>query len=323
MGFDVCSVASAGEVPEYPYFLDWLNQGCHGGMQWLEKDPERRRSPENLLTQCRSIILTGTNHYQKPSPQRGQIATYALGKDYHDLIGQRLKDLCHWLESEMGGSHRPFVDTSAVLEKPLAKRSGLGWQGKNTMLIHRRLGNWLSLGGILSTLEIEPDPEDTDHCGTCHRCMDACPTAAITAPYQLDARRCIAYLSIEHQGSIPVEFRKAIGDRLFGCEDCLAACPWNRWARETQEAHFQPIPRPDLREMLSWDDATFRAHYRGSPIFRLKHSRWLRNICVVLGNIGTEEDLSDLEKASIHADPLIAEHARWACEEIRNRQSAG
>jgi epoxyqueuosine reductase len=319
LGFDICQITSPDPVSSYPFFEKWLAQNCHGDMAWLAREPERRRDPRALLPDCRSIIITGTNYFQKQAPLRGQIATYALGKDYHEILANRLRHLCAWLQAQVGGQHRPFVDTSALLEKPLAMRAGLGWQGKNTMLIHPRLGNWLSLGGILSSAQVDFDAPQKDHCGTCQRCLQACPTQAITAPYQLDARRCIAYLTIEHQGPIPLEFRHAVGDRLFGCDDCLTVCPWNRWAVETKEAHFQALPRPDLRNMLDWDDATFRQHYRDTPIFRLKHSRWLRNICVVLGNIGTLEDLPSLEKVSLKPDALVQEHALWAIQQIQNR----
>jgi epoxyqueuosine reductase len=319
LGFDTCHITEAGNSPRYDAFRQWIEEGKHGQMEWLERYPERRENPDNLLPGCRSIILTGTNYFQPPRPERGKIATYALGLDYHDLIGERLRKLCTWMKIQAGGEHRPFVDTSPVLEKPLAMQAGLGWQGKNTILIHRRMGSWLSLGGILSTLHLMPDTPEVDHCGSCHRCMDACPTGAITAPYQLDARRCIAYLTIEHKGSIPHEYRKAIGDRLFGCDDCLSVCPWNRWARQSREAAFQPIPRPDLRDMLSWDDATFRRHYRGTPVFRLKQPRWLRNICVVLGNIGTAEDLQALLDVSEKSNLMVREHALWAIQEINSR----
>ncbi|NJK90674.1 MAG: tRNA epoxyqueuosine(34) reductase QueG [Blastochloris sp.] len=320
LGFDVCRVASVATSPHYAEFLDWLKSGAHGEMLWLAKNPERRRDPRELMPDCRSLILTGTNYFQQDLPQRGRVATYALGRDYHDRIGSALKQLSLWIEQQYGGHQRPFVDSSAVMEKPWAMRAGLGWQGKNTMLIHRRLGNWLSLGGLLTSLDLEPDPPETDHCGSCSRCLQACPTQAITAPYQLDARRCLAYLSIEHPGPIPLEYRRPMGDRLFGCEDCLSVCPWNRWAQATRDAHFQALPRPDLREMLAWDDSQFRQHYRGTPIFRLKHSRWLRNICVVLGNVGGPDDLPALNQAGDSSDPLIREHALWAISEIRQRQ---
>jgi epoxyqueuosine reductase len=319
LGFDICRITTAGESPHYDFFQRWIAEGKHGQMEWLEREPERRQTTGNLLAEGQSVILTGTNYFQLQPPQRGKIATYALGKDYHDLIQHRLRELCLWLETRSGGHHRPFVDTSAVLEKPLAMQAGMGWQGKNTILIHRRMGNWLSLGGILTSLKLEADGPEKDHCGSCHRCIDACPTGAITAPYQLDARRCIAYLTIEHKGSIPVEYRKAIGDRVFGCDDCLSVCPWNRWAQESREAHFQPIPRPDLREMLAWDDATFRRHYRGTPIFRLKHARWLRNISLVLGNIGLPDDISALHTSSQRGDSVLQEQALWSIQEIESR----
>jgi len=318
-GFDVCQIAQIDRSPHYEAFTRWLSEGQHGQMEWLERMPELREDPRHLLPGCQSVIMTGINYFQNSPSQRGKIATYALGLDYHELITGRLRGLCHWLSSELGGTHRPFVDTSAVMEKPWAMRAGLGWQGKNTLLIHKKMGTWLTLGGILSSLKLEPDAPEKDHCGTCHRCLDVCPTQAITAPYQLDARRCIAYLTIEHQGSIPLEFRRAIGDRVFGCDDCLSVCPWNRWAKETKESHFSPIARPDLAEMLAWDDPTFRKKYRGTPIFRLKRPRWLRNICVVLGNIGVREDLAALEKVNSDPNPLIQEHAQWAIDEINRR----
>lgn len=287
-------------------------------MDWMQKGLDARLDPRHLLAGARSLIVVGMNYFQPPPPQRGRIATYALGHDYHDLIRERLKQVAQWMES-FGSQQRVCVDTSPLLEKVAAAQAGLGWQGKNTLLLHRRHGTWLFLGSILTTLDLPPDTPEKDHCGSCTRCLRACPTAAITAPYQLDARRCLAYLSIEHRGPIPLEFRRAMGDRVYGCDDCLTVCPWNRWAQTTREVSFQPWPRPDLRQMLAWDDPTFRAHFRGHPIFRLKRNRWLRNIAVVLGNIGTLEDLPALEHASHDPDPLISEHAQWAVSEIQAR----
>ncbi len=290
-------------------------------MEWLERNPSRRLNPQQLLPQCRSVIMLGMNCYQSQPQRRGTIATYALGRDYHDIIMSRLKQMKSWLGNEFGGEHRPFVDTSAILEKPHAARTAIGWQAKNTMLVNRSYGNWLMLGGLLTTLELPADQPERDRCGSCTRCIDCCPTRAITAPYQLDAGRCISYLTIEHRGSIPEEFRSAIGDRLFGCDDCLAICPWNRWARVTHETKLHHRPMPDLREMLYWTDADFRNHFRGTPIFRLKWHRWLRNICVVLGNIGTAKDLPALQHAASLQDPLIKEHAEWAIDKIRTSTS--
>ncbi len=317
LGFDGLGIAQASEPPHASYFQQWLAEGRHATMHWLEREPECRTDPTALLATCRSIIMLGMNYYQPDPQHRGVIAKYALGKDYHDLIMDRLKEMKSWLNDSYGGEHRPFVDTSAVTEKLHAARSTLGWQAKNTMLVSRQFGNWLALGGILTSLELPPDEPEHDRCGSCTRCIDCCPTNAITAPYQLDARRCIAYLTIEHKGSIPHEFREAIGNRLFGCDDCLAICPWNRWAQETREAAFKHHPLPDLREMLYWSDADFRSRFRGTPIFRLKWNRWLRNICVVLGNIGTVEDLPALQHAASLDEPLISEHAKWAITMIR------
>lgn len=316
LGFEACGIARVEASPHGEYFLKWLEEGRAGGMGWMERGVEERLDPGRLLESARSMIVLGMNYYQPPPAGRGRIATYALGKDYHDLMWERMRELERWL-AEKGGVQRSFADTAPVLEKPVAQRAGLGWQGKSTLLIHERWGTWLFLGEVLTTLPLAEDRPERDHCGKCTRCMDACPTQAITGPYQLDARRCIAYLTIEHQGSIPLEFREAIGDRVYGCDECLTVCPWNRWARETNEAHFAARELPDLRVMLGWSDAEFRARFRGTPIFRLKSPRWRRNICVVLGNIGTEEDIPALEQAADSGDPLVREHALWALEKIR------
>ncbi len=320
LGFDVCGIASADRLPGADYLERWIAEGQAGEMSsWLGRDPQSRADPEALLPGVRSIIVLGLNYYQPLPERRGRIASYALGKDYHDLLSAKLKQLDEWLQGQ-GGIQRRAVDSSPLMEKPAAVRAGLGWMAKSTMLLNRNWGTWLFLAEILTTLELEPDAEETDHCGSCTRCIDICPTQAITAPYQLDARRCISYLTIEHKGSIPEEFREAIGDRLFGCEECLTICPWNRWAQPTGEAGLQAITRPDLREMLGWDDATFRREFRGTPIFRLKRDRWLRNICVVLGNIGTVEDIPALEQAANDDSELVREHAQWAVWKIGDRR---
>ena len=324
LGFDCCGVAAAAEVVHADYFRRWLGSGRHATMRWLADSPRRRLDPRLLEPGCKSVIMLGLNYYQERPRRRGVVARYALGRDYHELIMARLKSLKEWLGETFGGGHRPFVDTSAVMEKPHAALTALGWQAKNTMLINREFGNWLALGGILTTLELPADKPGRDRCGSCTRCIDCCPTGAITAPYQLDARRCISYLTIEHRGAIPPEFREAVGDRLFGCDDCLDVCPWNKWARCSREPAFAARPLPDLREMLYWGDADFRAHFRGTPVFRLKWNRWLRNVCVVLGNTGTCDDLEALGHAAGLDDPLVAEHARWALARIRSRaQSSG
>jgi epoxyqueuosine reductase len=263
--------------------------------------------------------VVGLNYYQPHPPAGYRIAKYALGGDYHDVILERLKQLCVVMAS-FGGEQKPYVDTGPVLEKPVAAAAGLGWQGKSTILIHRGAGTWLFLGVILTTLELEPAvTKEPDRCGSCTRCIDACPTAAIIAPYQMDARKCLAYLTIEHKGAIPVEYREALGDRVFGCDDCLDVCPWNKWAVATREAHFAPRPHPPLRETLAWTDAQFLEHFKGTPVERLGLARWRRNALTVLGNVGTSADLPAAEAQLASADPMVAEHAAWAVDRLRVR----
>ncbi len=302
------------------YFLEWLAAGRHGDMAWLARDPERRTAPGRVMPEARCVLAFGLNYYQPEPSRRGRIAKYALGKDYHTVLLGRLKRLCAWLR-ELGAVNRPYVDTGPLLEKPLAAWAGIGWQGKNTVVLNREHGQWLFLGFILTSYPFPPSRPEPDRCGTCTRCIDACPTRAITAPYQLDARRCIAYLTIEHKGPIPLPYRRLVGDHLFGCDDCLDVCPWNRWARLTRETAFAPRAYPDLRDMLALDDAGFAALFAGSPIRRLGRPRWLRNVCVVLGNIGTAEDLPALRAAAGDPDPLVAEHAAWAAAEIASRRT--
>jgi len=321
LGFELCAVGPVASPPYAEYFSEWLGHGKAADMEtWMGRQPEIRQNPAALFPAAQSLIVLGMNYYQPEPERRGRIAKYALGRDYHDLISQRLQEMDDWL-SEQGGSQRKAVDTSAILEKPAAVLAGLGWQGKSTILPHPRWGTWMFLAELWTTLKFQLDTEMKNHCGSCTRCIDVCPTQAITAPYQLDARRCISYLTIEHKGPIPIEYRRAIGDHLYGCDDCLDVCPWNRWAQKTREAGLDPIQRPDLTEMLDWSDETFRSQFRGTPIFRLKRPRWLRNICVVLGNIGGEQDLPALTRAAQDPDPLVAEHATWAINEINNRIS--
>ncbi|ADE54353.1 tRNA epoxyqueuosine(34) reductase QueG [Coraliomargarita akajimensis] len=319
LGFHGFGVARLPVELHADYFREWLATGQHGSMGWMERNPERRLDPNEVLPGVRSMIVLSMNYYQ-PDPPRGyRIAKYALGDDYHNLMLKRVKKLCRILRDEYGGVQRPYVDTGPLLEKPIGVAAGLGWQGKSTILIEPKRGTWSFLANILTTLELPADDPVKDRCGTCTRCLDSCPTQAITAPYQLDARRCISYLTIEHDGAIPVEFREAIGDRLYGCDECLDVCPWNKWAVPTQEAKFAVRELPDLRELLSWDEATFTARMQGSPMRRLKLHRLQRNICVVLGNCGDQDDLPALEQLSDTGDALLAEHARWAIERIRIR----
>lgn len=322
IGLDAFGIAPAQSPAHAPALHDWLSRSFQGEMTWMKRDPEIRADPQKYDPTARTILVAGVSSRQSgPLLRRGRIAAYAQGADYHDFLREKLETLARETVSSWGGAYRVCVDTSPLLEKPLAALAGIGWQGKNTLLIHREHGPWLLLGLLLTDLEIAADPSDSDHCGTCTRCLDACPTQAFPRPYFLDARRCLAYLTIEHPGSIPEEFRPLVGDRLFGCDECLEVCPWNRHAQNAREIKLAPRPRPDLREMLTWDDARFRSEFRGTPVFRLKRNRWLRNVSVVLGNIGVAADLPNLEKASRDEDPLVREHATWAVARIRSRAS--
>jgi epoxyqueuosine reductase len=318
VGFSAFGVTAVPVELRADYFRRWLAEGYHGDMAWMARQPERRTDPTLVLPEARSIIVLGANSWQ-PQPSRDyKVATYALGGDYHDVLLQKLEQLCDAL-GPYGGVHRPYVDTGPVLEKPVAAAAGLGWQGKNTLLIHRRQGTWLLLGVILTTLDLPADHPEPDRCGSCTRCQDACPTQAFPAPYQLDARRCLAYLTIEHKGPIPEEFRVALGDRVFGCDDCLTVCPWNKWAAATQEARFAARPLPPLHETLAWDEAMFNQTFEGTPLKRLGLARWLRNALTVLGNVGTSSDLSAVRSHLRHPDPMVAEHAAWAEHRLRER----
>ena len=322
LGLGPVGVAAVPVHLRREYFRQWLAGEQHGEMAWMARDPDRRLHPETVLPEARAILCFGLNYFNQEPQRRGRIAKYALGKDYHKVLINKLKRICDWLR-ELGAVNRPYVDTGPLLEKPIAALAGLGWQGKNTMLLNREDGQWLFLGFILTSHPFEPDAPQADRCGTCTRCIDVCPTRAITAPYQLDARRCISYLTIEHKGAIPLPWRRPIGDHLYGCDDCLDVCPWNKWAQASREAAFNPRAYPDLRDMLALDEDAFNALFARSPIRRLKRPRWLRNVCVVLGNIGCAEDLPALRLAARDPDALIAEHAEWAVAEIMARCACG
>ena len=327
LGFDECRIAQAGEATHAAEFDKWIAAGTYGDMDWMAKAPERRRDPRVVLPGARSVVVLATNYFQEvpeggAEGARGKIARYAWGDDYHDVIEKRLKRFCAELETRFGGSHRRYVDYGPVLERDFASDSGLGWNGKSTVQIHRRFGTWFFLAEIISTLELAPDPPSADRCGKCTACIDCCPTEAITAPRKLDALRCISYLTIENKGAIPEEFREAVGDRIFGCDDCLDACPWNRFAQQSSENAFtarEYVSGMSLREFLRLDDAQFRELFRKSPVKRIKRGRFLRNVCVALGNVGGVDDLADLEGAVADEDPLVAEHAAWAVGRIRQR----
>jgi epoxyqueuosine reductase len=327
VGFDSCRVAACGSAPHADEFRNWLDEGGHGEMAYMKRGEEKRCDPQKVLTGARSIVVLAMNYFQG-NPQvgdtpaaTGRVARYAWGDDYHDLIESRLGKIDEFLR-QFGGLQKCYVDTGPVLERDHAAQAGIGWHGKSTMLINERLGTWFFLAEILTTLELPPDEPVPNRCGTCERCIKACPTGAITAPHRLDARRCISYLTIELKGAIPLDLRPLIGNRIFGCDDCLDACPWNRFAQVSRETAFSvrhSTTGMSLRDYLNLGDNEFRLLFRNSPIKRIKRRRFLRNVCVALGNVGDSSDLPALKRAAADAEPLIAEHAKWAIQQIRSR----
>jgi epoxyqueuosine reductase len=331
LGFDSCRIARC-EAPRHAHeFHDWLRDGAAGEMQWMERSKEKRQDPQSVLPGARSVIVFALNYWQGEEIRRSEtaatkyprIARYAWGDDYHEVIEKKLAVIDKLLR-EHGGKQKCYVDTGPVLERDYAAEAGIGWHGKSTMLVDARLGTWFFLGEILTTIELSPDAPQRDRCGSCTRCVTACPTSAITEAHRLDARRCISYLTIELKGSIPLELRPLIGDRIYGCDDCLDACPWNRFARASRETAFAARPvvaQMQLRDFLRLDETGFRTLFRRSPIMRIKRRGFLRNVCVALGNVGTEEDLSSLEQVRNDPEPLVAEHAGWAIAQIKRRIS--
>jgi epoxyqueuosine reductase len=327
LGFDSTGVADPAAIPQAARRLrEFLEAGAHGEMDWLARDPQRRGDPRVLWPNVRSIILLGVNYGPDQDPleilqQRscGAISVYARGDDYHDVIRKRLKALARWLLASAGGEVKVFVDTAAVMEKPLAQAAGLGWQGKHTNLVSRQFGSWLFLGAIFSTLDLPRDTPEPDHCGSCRACLDICPTAAFPAPYRLDARRCISYLTIEHKGPIPSEFRKAIGNRIYGCDDCLAVCPWNKFAQAGREAKLSArddLRAPALCDLVRLDDAAFRARFAKSPVKRLGRNRFIRNVLIAIGNAGHRDLASEVERRLDDASPLVRGAAVWALSQL-------
>jgi epoxyqueuosine reductase len=329
LGFQTCRMAVAQRARHAEAYDQWLADGCHGDMAWMARTPERRADPGLVVPGARTVIMVGLSYAPPEEPPlpagHGVIARYAWGSDYHDLMEPRLAALTDKMKA-LGSEQRVYVDTGPVLERDFATESGLGWSGKSTVQISQELGTWFFLGTIITTLELPPDDPVRNRCGTCTRCLVACPTQAITQPHRVDARRCISYLTIEHKGPIPLEFRRAIGARIYGCDDCLSVCPWNKFAQKSREAFFHAreyVHHWPLRQFLTLDDDGFRFLFHGSPIKRTKRSRFLRNVCVALGNVGTNEDLPSLRAAAEGDDPLIAEHAAWAIQEIAHRTAPG
>ena len=334
LGFSACGFVRAADVPDNGARLQaWLREGRHGGMAWMEANADRRAHPQGLWPEVRSVVALGMSYAPARDPLEhagnggvGRISVYARGDDYHEVVKKRLKALARWLVAEAGCELKVFVDTAPVMEKPLAEAAGIGWQGKHTNLLNRVDGSWLFLGSVFTTLDLEPDAPAADHCGSCTRCQAACPTAAFPAPYRLDARRCISYLTIEHHGPIPHEFREAIGNRIYGCDDCLAVCPWNRFA-DAGRANLAFVARaeleaPRLAELLALDDAGFRALFSKSPIKRIGRDRFVRNCLIAAGNSGDAGLAGPVAALLADPDPVVAEAAEWAMGRLSYPPSA-
>jgi epoxyqueuosine reductase len=316
-------IARPDAIPLAPKRLQqFLDSGGHGDMEWMAANAERRGDPRTLWPDVRSVIMLGINYGPDDDPlavlkdrARGGISVYARGDDYHEVIKPRLKALGRWLIEQAGGDVKVFVDTAALMEKPLAEAAGIGWQGKHTNLVSRELGSWLFLGAIFTTLDLPPDTPERDHCGTCRSCLDICPTDAFPAPYQLDARRCISYLTIEHKGPIPPELRPLMGNRIYGCDDCLAVCPWNKFAQAGREMKFHgrdALRAPLLAELARLDDAAFRALFSKSAVKRIGRARFLRNVLIAIGNSGDATLADEAERLLDDPAPLVRGAAIWA-----------
>jgi epoxyqueuosine reductase len=332
-GFDVVRIASPDSIPNAAARLKkFLADGHHGTMDWLAATADRRGSPTKLWPDVGAVVMLGLNYGPDRDPlaslakrDRATISVYARNRDYHDLIKGKLKRLAQNFAAHNGTAVKVFVDTAPLMEKPLAEAAGLGWQGKHTNLVSREFGSWLFLGAILTALPLPPDAPEADHCGTCRACLDICPTNAFPAPYRLDARRCISYLTIEHKGPIPHEFRAAIGNRIYGCDDCLAVCPWNKFARATHEAKLKAsddLDAPPLAELAALDEAAFRARFSGSPIKRIGRDRFLRNVLIAIGNSGDPQLVLLAERHLDDPSPLVRGAAVWALNRLAPAKAA-
>ena len=323
IGFDAVGIAAAGPGPnDGGHLRRYLAEGRHGAMDWMAETEARRADPRVLWPEARSVIVLGMSYAPEDDPlaaqartDRGVISVYARHKDYHDVLKKRLKQLARRLVALYDCDVKVFTDTAPVMESPLAARSGLGWLGKHTNLVSRTHGSWLFLGEVFTTLELEPDRPEADHCGSCTRCLDICPTAAFTGPREIDARRCISYLTIEHDGPIPEDLRPLIGNRIYGCDDCLAVCPWNKFAHPTPHEVFRPRPgmeAPSLAGLAALDDAAFRETFRGSPVKRIGRDRMVRNVLIAIGN-GGDRGMMPLVRA-LTRDPAaqVRDAAEWA-----------
>ena len=329
LGFAACGfTAAATDRLRAERLEEWLGEGRHGAMDWMETRKAQRASPQGLWPEAQSVIALGMSYAPDVDPlaldgdaDKARVSVYAQGRDYHDVVKKALKALARWLIAREPGSElKVFVDTAPVMEKPLGEAAGIGWQGKHTNLVSRTHGSWLFLGAIYSTLPFAPDAPHRDNCGTCRACQNACPTDAFPAPYQLDARRCISYLTIEHKDAIPHEFREALGNRIYGCDDCLAVCPWNKFA-DTAHRHKKLAPReeltaPLLRDFLTFDDAGFRQFFSGSPIKRIGRNRFVRNCLYAAGNSANKELAGPVSALTSDPDPVVADAAHWALERL-------
>ncbi len=332
LGFDLVGVAPAGPADGFDRLRDWLERGFAGEMQYMHRHAEARRHPDAVLQDVRSVVMLGMNYYPAEEEEtddrgRGRVARYARGTDYHDALRERLNRLLAWLRSERPGCHgRGVVDTAPLLERDFARRAGLGWFGKNTMLLNKRLGSYFFLAALLVDVELRPDaPFEAHHCGTCTACLDACPTAAFVKPGVLDSRRCISYLTIELKGNVPADLRRGLGDWVFGCDICQEVCPWNRKAPAATDAALRPRPELeslDLIELLGLSDEEFRRRFRGTALTRSRRRGLLRSAALVLGNTGDARALPALRRALEDAEPLVREAAAWAITEIERRQLA-
>ena len=333
LGFGAVGFAAACESPYAGRLTAWLEAGHHGTMRWMARDPARRSDPRAVLPRAGTVVSVSIPYYRGDWPAgtgddapRGRIARYAWGRDYHKRIRRRLKLLARAILAQCPDARwLAYVDTGPMLDRAWAERAGIGWIGKNTNVILQGRGSWSFLGEILTDLELEPDPPARNHCGTCARCIDACPTRAIVGPYQLDARRCISYLTIEHRGAIPLELRPAIGTRIFGCDDCQEVCPWNRFAVKTEDPEFLGRPgqeTPELIPLLSLDEESFRARYQGTAVLRAKRSGFVRNVAVALGNLGDLRSVGPLARAlSEDPEPVVRGHAAWALGRIGGEEA--
>ena len=327
VGFDACRLCRPWDVGHVPARLAaFLERGYHGQMGWLADRAHWRGAPQVLWPEARTVIVLGESYTPEgdvlaglKARDRGNVSVYARGRDYHDTVKKRLKRLARWLIAEGGGEVKVFVDTAPVPEKPLAQAAGLGWQGKHTNLVSRQLGNWFFIGSVFTTLELEPDAAEVDHCGSCRACLDVCPTQAFPAPYQLDARRCISYLTIEHKGPVDEELRAGIGNRIYGCDDCLAVCPWNKFAVEAREVRYaarEDLIAPKLADLAVLGDAGFRARFSGSPIKRIGRDRFVRNVLYAIGNSGDPGLREVAQGLCEDADAAVADAARWAIKRL-------